>query len=271
MPDYQLINSGNGRKLERFGPFLIDRPSLAAAWDLKNCSEQVDASFTRDPGGHWTFNKKLPESWTVQVEGIQFKLSLTDFGHLGIFPEQRPSWRWIRDLVSQESREIHVLNLFAYSGGSTLAAAQGGARVTHLDASKKMVNWAKENAELNGLDGIRWIVDDAQKFLKRELKRGNRYDAIILDPPSFGRGAKGEVFKIENDLSEILHCCRELLSDDPLFFLITCHSPGFTPLVLKHLVSQMFEGGQVKCGEMVLEGEEEVLPVPSGCFAKWSF
>lgn len=268
MTDYQLISSGGGRKLEKFGPYFIDRPSLAAVWKLEKGFCRPDAAFTRDPNGEWTLNSKIPESWTVEVEGIRFKLSLTDFGHLGIFPEQRPSWRWLREVISQAPKPIRVLNLFAYSGGATLAAAQGGAQVTHLDASKKMVNWAKENAELNQLDGIRWIVDDVRKFLTRELKRGNRYDGIILDPPSFGRGAKGEVFKIENDLLGILDLCKDLLIEEPLFLLMTCHSPGFSPLVLRHLVSGILPGREIEYGEMMLEGVEGTLPVPSGCFAR---
>jgi len=236
---------------------------LQAVWKPDGAFQQADAVFTRDPNGEWTFARELPESWVVEVDGIRFKLSFTDFGHLGIFPEQRTSWNWIR----RHARDgANVLNLFAYSGGSTMAAAQGGAKVTHLDASRKMVSWAKENAALNELEGIRWIVDDAQKFLKREIRRGNRYDAIIMDPPSFGRGAKGEVFKIEKDLQDILESCKQLLSDKPLFFLISCHSPGFTPFVLKHLLAQMFNEGKIECGEMFLEG---TLPVPSGCFARW--
>ena len=268
MPDYQLLNSGNGRKLEQFGSILINRPSLQAVWKPVQPFLKSDATFTRDPDGKWDFSSNQAESWLVDVAGIKFKLSFTDFGHLGIFPEQRSLWQWIRDCVSREKREVRVLNLFAYSGGSTLAAAQGGARVTHLDASKKMVSWAKENAALNQLEGIRWIVDDVRKFLKREIKRGVRYDAIILDPPSFGRGAKGEVFKIEKDLNEVLESCQTLLSDQPLFFLLTCHSPGYTPIVLQHLLSQMFDGS-IDCGEMLLEGKEKTLPIPSGCFARW--
>jgi len=266
MSDYQLLNSGNGRKLERFGPVVIDRPSLQAVWPSNGDFDSADALFTRDPGGKWTFVRELPDSWIVEVEGIRFKLAYTDFGHLGIFPEQKSAWNWIRNCAQKGAR---VLNLFAYSGGSTLAAAQGGALVTHLDASKKMVAWAKENAALNHLGNIRWIVDDALKFLKREVRRESKYDAIIMDPPSFGRGAKGEVFKIENDLRAILSCCRELLSDKPLFFLISCHSPGFTPIVLKHLVSDLFDGGVIECGEMVCEGTG-ALPLPSGCYARWS-
>lgn len=268
MTDYELRKSGEGRKLERFGPYLIDRPCLQAVWPKEDDKWRSDALFTRNPDGKWTFEKLLPEQWVIEIDGIRFKLSCTDFGHLGIFPEQRESWQWIQKRCALAGRPLNVLNLFAYSGGSTLAAAKGGAQVTHLDASKKMVGWAKENAELNGLSTIRWIVDDVRKFLKREIKRERRYDGIILDPPSFGRGSKGEVFKIESDLNDILGACFALLSETPEFFLLSCHSPGFTPLVLHHLLKRRFSERKMEWGEMVLEGED-VLSIPSGCYARW--
>ncbi|MCB1149833.1 MAG: class I SAM-dependent methyltransferase, partial [Chlamydiia bacterium] len=233
--------------------------------------KEADAVFTRDPDGKWEFRTSL-EAWEVEVSGIRFKLEPTDFGHLGIFPEQKPQWEWIRNKVKTRPG-ASVLNLFAYSGGSTLAAAQGGAEVCHLDASKKMCAWAKENARINGLEEkpIRWIVDDVRKFLMREERRGRRYDAVILDPPSFGRGPKGELFKIEEHLPDILNHIRAVLSDDPLFILFSCHSPGFTPLSCGHLIAQMMHGfqGVLETGEMVLEGEN-VFSIPSGAYARWS-
>lgn len=270
MSDYSLIDSGLRRKLERFGNVLLDRPSPQAVWqpDLPPAVwEEALGFFTREMDGSWRFKPKMPEEWVVELEGIRFKLAPTDFGHLGIFPEQRASWRWIRQKVKKGAK---VLNLFAYSGGATLAAALGGAEVCHLDASKKMVAWAKENAQLTGLEKapIRWIVDDVQKFLKRELRRSQRYDAIILDPPSFGRGPKGELFKIEEALPEILSDVKALLSDKPLFILFSCHSPGFSPIVCHNLLSQLMGNGQVEVGEMLLEGEGR--PLPSGVFARWS-
>ncbi len=272
MSDYELLDSGNGRKLERFGRYILDRPSLQALWRPKLPLEEwkrAHAVFTREPGGLWKKSRGFPEEWIIEVEGIKFTLSPTDFGHLGIFPEQSPSWKWIKKEVRNEA---NVLNLFAYSGGSTLAAALSGARVTHLDASKKMAAWARENARINGLEEapVRWIVDDVKKFLKREIRRSSRYDAIILDPPSFGRGAKGEVFKIEKDIQGILSDCSELLSGRPLFVLLTCHSPGFTPIAASHLLTQFFGGGKVETGEMILKGQENVFSLPSGSFARWS-
>lgn len=280
---YSLIDSGQGFKLELFDRFLLSRPCSQAVWEkqlLKQEWDKADAFFLREGDVKWTFknpNAKMP--WTVTVSNLVFKISPTDFGHLGIFPEQRPFWNWIQSFIKKEkidrSEPIQVLNLFAYSGGSTLAAAKSGAHVCHLDASKGMVDWARENASLNKLEQapIRWIVDDVRKFLQRELRRGKRYDGIILDPPSFGRGSKGEIFKIEDHIIELLQQCRELLSDRPLFVLFSCHTAGFTPIVMEHLLAQMMKryNGVIDSGEMVLTGSEEVFSVPSGTFARWQY
>jgi len=275
---YTLCDSGQGRKLERFGPYLIIRPCAQAVWQNKLSQEEwdrADAIFTREGDKKW-LKKTTADYWTIQTAGITFKISPTDFGHLGIFPEQRDFWEWIPRIIQQARRkEVNVLNLFAYSGGATLAAAKAGAKVCHLDASKGMAAWARENAALNGLEKapIRWIVEDVNKFLLRELRRGTRYDAVILDPPTFGRGAQGEVFKIEEDLLPILKNCRQLLSSNPLFVLFSCHTPGFSPLVMQHLLSQTMEGcgGEVDAGEMILKGGPNVLPLPSGTYARWNY
>lgn len=274
---YQLLDSGNGRKLERFGPYVLDRPSLSAVWqpELPEAKwRAADAQFTREGQNNWRGQERLAKSWVIGVNGVKFKLEPTDFGHLGIFPEQKPFWHWIEKKVRDAGRPIELLNLFAYSGGVTLAAAKGGASVCHLDASKGMVAWARENASLNGLEKakIRWIIDDVIKFLTREVKRGHFYDAIVLDPPTFGRGAKGEVFKIENDLLLILNMCKQLLSKNPLFMLLSCHTPGLTPTALEHLLGQTLHGyrGELDSGEMLLEGEKEVLTLPSGAYARWT-
>lgn len=278
--DYLLIDSGRGRKLERFGSYLIARPCSQAVWQPRLSQgewDKADADFTREGENKWSEKKPLPGSWNITVSGITFKLSPTDFGHLGIFPEQSDFWVWIQQVIKKAKDggrgTLNVLNLFAYSGGSTLAAAKAGANVCHLDASKGMVTWARENAVLSGLEQapVRWIVDDVSKFLKREIRRGNRYDAIILDPPSFGRGSQGEIFKIEDDLPEILRDCRTLLSDNPLFILFSCHTPGFTPIAMRHLLTQMMQGceGKIDEGEMVLRGEGETLPLPSGSYSRW--
>lgn len=273
---YKLIDSGKGRKLERFGPYLIARPCAQAVWAPmlpEGEWKKADAQFTREPDNRWVARQPLKESWTVEVAGLKFKLAQTDFGHLGIFPEQKPFWQWLQKIIRPQETPFKVLNLFAYSGGSTLAAAKAGAHVCHLDASKGMVAWARENAALNGLETVpvRWIIDDVTKFLQRELKRGSRYEGIILDPPSFGRGVHGEVFKIEEEIIPLLQSCRQLLSEKPRFLLFSCHTPGFTPIAMHHLLAQALQGlpGKVDSGEMLLEGEMGVLSIPSGTFARW--
>lgn len=274
---YALLDSGFGRKLERFGRYVLARPCAQAVWTPSLPREEweaADASFDREEGHRWHNRGALPPTWTLEVDGLRFKLSSTDFGHLGIFPEQRAQWRWIRERLMDANPTASVLNLFAYSGGSTLAAARGGARVCHLDASRGMVEWASENAALNGLSDhpVRWIVDDAHKFLAREVRRGNRYHGIILDPPTFGRGQNGEMYKIERDLPETLEICRDLLESQPLFVLLSAHTPGYSPIVLGNVLRQAVHGlgGTIESGEMLLTGNPDVLPLPSGTFARWT-
>ena len=278
---YTLLDSGSGCKLERFGRYTLSRPCSQALWRQQLPETTwggADASFDRAEGQRWQHRDRLPDQWAIDVDGIRFRLSGTDFGHLGIFPEQRASWQWLRQTLRaaahERSRKLAVLNLFSYSGGSTLAAAREGAEVCHLDASAGMVQWARENATLNDLQAapIRWIVDDAHKFLGREIKRGRRYDAVILDPPSFGRGAQGEVYKIERDLPRTLELCASLLSDDPVLMLLSAHTPGVTPIVLQHMLQDALgkRAGALSSGEMLLTGAADVRPVPCGCFARWS-
>jgi len=267
--DYELIDSGDGRKLERFGKYVLARPCSQAMWrPVLSSSEwaRADATFDREDGNNWHGRNNLPKEWQIETAGIRFKLGGTDFGHLGIFPEQRAQWKWIR-----EQRAASVLNLFAYSGGSTMAAALGGAEVCHLDASKGMVEWARENARLNGLADkpIRWIVDDAHKFMKREIRRAHRYDGIILDPPSFGRGAGGEMYKIERDLKETLSLVKELLSDTPRFVLFSSHTPGLSVQVAENILGQLFPKATLESGEMLLEGG--CFPCPSGIYCRAIF
>ena len=277
MNTYELIDSGNGRKLERFGSITLDRPCSQAVWSPKNPTlwQRADASFTRKEGLKWSGRDKLPESWIAEINGVRMRLSTTDFGHLGVFPETRAIWNWIRDRVSEEAKlrrePLRFLNLFAYSGGATMAAAQGGAHCCHVDASKGMVQWARQNAEINQLNEhpIRWIVDDVNKFLTREIKRGHQYDAVLLDPPSFGRGKSGELYKIENALLQTLQLVQKVLSKRPSFVYLTSHTPGFSPIVLKNLIEQLLNNGQLYCGEMLLTGDNEIFALPSGTWARW--
>ena len=284
--DYELLDSGDGRKLERFGKYVLARPCSQAMWrPTKPESDwnRADASFDREDGNRWHGRSNLPKEWNIETAGVKFKLGGTDFGHLGIFPEQRAQWRWIREKVEVIGRgrgegegrgrqgTVSVLNLFAYSGGSTMAAALGGAEVCHLDASKGMVEWARDNARLNGLSErpIRWIVDDAHKFMKREIRRGHKYDAIILDPPTFGRGAGGEMYKIERDLKDTLALVRDLLSEKPGFVLFSSHTPGLSPIVAENILGQLFPDAKLESGEMLLEGSG--LSCPSGIYCRVLF
>jgi 23S rRNA (cytosine1962-C5)-methyltransferase len=278
-PDYELLDSGSFQKLERFGSVTLSRPCAQAVWQPtlpRSIWQKATATFFRDGGNQWRGREHLPESWSIQVDGSRFQLSSTDFGHLGIFPEQRQQWQHIRERCTAYARQhgtpARVLNLFAYSGGSTLAAAHAGAEVCHVDASKGMVEWARQNAALNDLESapIRWIVDDVTKFLVRELRRDRRYDLLILDPPSYGRGARGEVFKIEQHLPALLRLLASLLSERPLGLLLSCHTPELTPISLRHLLSQaMPTPGILEQGEMLLAGARSVLPVPSGSYCWW--
>ena len=268
---YAFLDSGHQKKLERFGDHLLIRPCAQALWEPKLPQvawNEADATFTREGGNRW--DGRLPSSWVTELEDLKFKIAPTDFGHLGLFPEHSLLWAWMEKLIQKRGKGVRVLNLFAYSGGATLAAARAGASVCHLDASKGMVSWARENAGLNGLSSapIRWIVDDALKFLTREEKRGSRYEGIIVDPPSFGRGKQGELFIIERDLLLILDKCKALFSEAPLFWIFTTHTPGMTPLVMHQLLESRVKSGVLETGEMLLPSES-AWTVPSGSFARW--
>ncbi len=261
---YALLASGDEKKIEQFGPYIIERPCSAALWKLPK-HPQVDASFSREKEKGWEYAKKLPSDWTVDFNGVLLKLKPTSFGHLGVFPEHATQWPFLKKHAKKR-----VLSLFAYSGATTMFLAKQGIEVCHVDASKGMIDWAKENAHINGLDDapIRWIVDDVMKFLLREAKRGSVYDGVLFDPPSFGRGSKGQVFKIERDIHKLLGAIRNVLSKDASFVLFTCHTPGITPLTIENLLRDAFgEKGTVDSGELVLDGALRKLP--AGTFGRW--
>lgn len=269
--NYQLLDAGNGRKLERFGDFVLDRPCAQAVWQPMASDKlwrEADAQFSREQGSHWTFRRKLPAHWTCRLNHINFLIQPTDFGHVGVFPEHQRSWNCLRELAN--GRQLKVLNLFAYSGGATLAAAQAGCQVAHLDASKKMVEWARQNASLNHLEEapVRWLIDDVNKFLGREIRRDSRYDVVILDPPSFGRGTNQELFKIDDKMRILLEQCRQVLKSDASGVLLSCHTPGYTPIVLGNLLHQAFSGGEIRTGEMTIQAESG-FELPSGAYAFW--
>ncbi len=265
MNSYQLIDSGEGRKLERFGPYLIDRPAAVAVWGKQSPTAwgEANAFLEREEAGASWRKRQIPEEWEVEVAGVKMLVRPTDFGHLGLFPEHRHLIEKIVPLCEGAS----FLNLFAYSGFASVAAAKAGAKVCHLDASKAAVSWAKENGEHNGLipSPVRWIVDDVLKFLKREIRRGQRYDMILLDPPSFGRGPKGELFKIEEQINPLLELCKELLSDKPKMLALSCHTPGWSPTVLKQLLESLKIPGKIEADELLLQGEG--FDLPCGAYA----
>lgn len=276
--DYELLDSGDGRKLERFGPVTLIRPCAQAVWKPQYPQQwhKATATFDRRDGLNWQGRNRVPDEWVVHIEGLRMKLSTTDFGHLGIFPETRGVWqRLAHELAAARNHRkqpVSFMNLFAYSGGATLVAAREGCECCHLDASRGMVEWARENATLNGLSDapVRWIVDDVGKFLGREFRRGRRYDAILLDPPSFGRGKKGELYKIESHLRNTMQQVRSILSDSPLCVILTSHTPGFSPTILRNVLRSELPDGPLDCGKMLLTGHRSVMPVPSGNWACWS-
>ena len=277
---YALLDSGNFEKLEQVGLYRLIRPAPQAIWkprQSKKLWDSADAHYFRSKsgGGHWKFKQKLPEKWTVQYYGLAMQIKLTNFGHLGISAEQGENWDWIQSKISESKKKtVRVLNTFAYTGGSTIAAAKAGAEIVHLDAARGIVDWARENAELSAVSRrpIRWIVDDVTKFVSREIRRGNKYDAIILDPPSFGRGTKNEVWKLENDLPKLLDLCRQLLTPKPIFVLLSAHTPGFTALAMENLLGDMMRkhGGKLESMEMTIPEEKSGRRLPSGSMARWS-
>ena len=273
MTQYELIDSGLGEKLERFGSYVLIRPCAQAIWQPALSNEEwdkADARFERLPNAKWFQYTEVPLSWKMELKGLNFHIERTNFGHVGLFPEHSELWSWIKDQIAR-SDNPSILNLFGYSGATTLFAAKCGAKVCHLDASKKMVDRARENAALNEMDDfpIRWIVDDVFKFLKREEKRKTFYDGIVLDPPSFGRGAKGEVFKIETDFINLLESVKAILSKDAKFGLVTGHTEGITPITLKNLMQQVFKEGDIEVGELLIKSKNHDLP--KGIYAKCHF
>jgi 23S rRNA (cytosine1962-C5)-methyltransferase len=283
--DYALLDSGNGRKLEKFGKIRVSRPEPQALWQpsLPEAEwNKADASFTNasdkdddDDRGSWSQNKKLPEVWPVKVEGVSMLCRLMTYRHMGLFPEQRPHWQWIGDEIRKAAgRPLKVLNLFGYTGAASLIAASAGAEVTHLDASKKAITWAKENRDASGLENapIRWICDDATKFVAREIRRGNKYDGILLDPPRYGRGPEGEVWKFETDVGPLLSACAELLSPDARFMILTAYTMRLSSLTLQHMMTDAMKGrkGTLDHGELLLADQTKKRPLATSMFCRWS-
>lgn len=274
--EYGILDAGNGNKLERWGDVTLLRPDPQAVWPMNDVP--CDAVYLRSAsgGGHWEFYRSLPESWRIRYRDLTFVVRPTGFKHTGLFPEQAVNWDWMRHNLEgfskRHGRAPKVLNLFAYTGGATCACLKAGAEVVHVDAAKGMIAWAKENVQACGLERapVRFIVDDCVKFVRREIRRGNRYDAILMDPPSYGRGPTGEMWKIEADLYPLVELCASLLSDTPCFFLINSYTTGLAPSVLKNVLRLALPDGTVEADEVGLPIRRSDLVLPCGASGRWT-
>ena len=276
--DYELLDSSSGEKLERWGDIILIRPDPQIIWKTEKKHplwRDAHARYIRSNsgGGHWERYKNVPDVWSVKYNDLVFNLKPMGFKHTGLFPEQAVNWSLMSELIKGK-KDVKVLNLFGYTGAATLACAAAGAQVTHVDASKGVVLWAKDNAVASGLDDkpIRWLVDDCIKFVRREIRRGNKYDGIVMDPPSYGRGPNGEIWKLEEQIYELLELCDQLLSDKPLFFLLNSYTTGLSPCVMKYLVTSVISskrGGTVECDEIGLSVTSTGLALPCGNTAVW--
>ncbi|MBR5520891.1 MAG: class I SAM-dependent methyltransferase [Oscillospiraceae bacterium] len=277
--DYKLLDATDGYRLESWGGVILVRPDPQVVWKFEKRSPMWDkahAVYHRSTkgGGEWEYRKKFPAEWNIGYDSMTFKVTPTGFKHTGIFPEQATNWDEYARMIAKEGRELNILNLFGYTGGATLACAAAGAKVCHVDASKGVVAWGKENAQLSGLDNkpIRWIVDDCIKFVQREIRRGNKYDGIIMDPPSYGRGPNGEVWKLEDNIFQLLQLCTQILSDDPLFVAVNSYTTGVSPSVMEYMLDVMMRDkykGKVSAQEIGLKVESTGMALPCGSTAFW--
>ena len=276
--DYEIIDMASGEKLERWGNIKLIRPDPQIIWKNKSIPSEwksANARYNRSNtgGGAWEYSKRLPESWQVKYKNLTFNIKPMGFKHTGLFPEQAVNWDWMINKIKQSKRDIKVLNLFAYTGGATVACLSAGASVCHVDSSKGMTTWAKENVESSGLreKPVRFIIDDVVKFVQREIRRGNKYDAIILDPPSYGRGKNGEVWQFENNIADLVELCTQVLSDDPLFFLINSYTTGISSKVLANLLELNMKryNGKITSGEIGLPMKNSKLVLPCGIYGRW--
>ncbi|EPY12341.1 class I SAM-dependent methyltransferase [Paenibacillus alvei] len=277
--DYELIDTGGGEKLERWGDVVLRRPDPQIIWPLEKETDiwrNVHGHYHRSSsgGGQWDMKKPIPERWTIEYKHLKFYIKPTNFKHTGLFPEQAVNWDWMMNKIKSANRPIKVLNLFAYTGGATVACASAGAEVCHVDAAKGMVQWAKENAALSGLEShpIRFITDDVFKFVQREQRRGNKYDAIIMDPPSYGRGPGGETWKLEQSLYPFLEFCTTIMSDNPLLLQINSYTTGISPTVLSNMLSMTMKkryGGKLSSGEIGIPITKSGMVLPCGILGRW--
>ena len=276
--EYKLLDTSNGDKFESWNGHTLVRPDPQVIWKTPHKVDwnKANAIYHRssEGGGSWSYNSKLPESWTMNYKNLTFKIKPTGFKHTGLFPEQAVNWDFMAHKIKNANREISVLNMFAYTGGATLSCAEAGASVCHVDASKGMVNWARENAQLSHLDDkpIRWIVDDCEKFVSREIRRGRKYDAIVMDPPSYGRGKNGEIWKLEDGIYDLINLCTGVLSENPLFFIVNSYTTGLSPSVIAYIMEEVIVskfGGKVSYDEIGLPVRNTNLVLPCGSTAIW--
>jgi 23S rRNA (cytosine1962-C5)-methyltransferase len=281
--DYEILDMASGEKLERWGDIFLVRPDPQIIWKEKSFPEKwkkANAKYNRSKtgGGSWEYKTKLPESWKVKYKDLTFHIKPMGFKHTGLFPEQAANWDWMIEKIKNSNRQIKVLNLFAYTGGATVACLSAGASVCHVDSSKGMCAWAKENVISSGFENrpVRYIVDDVIKFVQREIRRENKYDAIIMDPPSYGRGASGEVWQFEENISDLVKLCTQVLSDEPLFFLINSYTTGISSTVLANILNLNMKNinnqklkGKITCGEVGLPMTDSELILPCGIFGRW--
>ena len=275
--DYEILDMANGEKLERWGNVVLIRPDPQIIWKNKSFPEKwnkANARYNRSSsgGGAWKYNSKVPENWQIKYKDLVFNIKPMGFKHTGLFPEQAVNWDWMISKIQNAKREIKVLNLFAYTGGATVACSYAGASVCHVDSSKGMTTWAKENIGASGLKDrpVRFIVDDVVKFVNREIRRGNKYDGIIMDPPSYGRGTNGEVWKFEDNISDLVELCSKVLSDKPLFFLINSYTTGISSTVLENILRlNIKKDGKFSNGEIGLPMTNSKLILPCGIYGKW--
>ncbi|MCX7771627.1 MAG: class I SAM-dependent methyltransferase [Clostridia bacterium] len=277
--EYKLLDTGDGEKVESWAGVILRRPDPQAIWPWtkgNQVKDRIDAHYHRSKagGGEWEYKKRIPGSWTIHYKNLTFKVEPTGFKHTGLFPEQAANWEWMTQKIKDAGRQVSVLNLFAYTGGATCACLAAGASVCHVDASKGMVSWARENVELSGLSDkpVRFIIDDCMKFVQREIRRGKRYDAIIMDPPSYGRGPNGELWKLEDELFRLVDTLKDVMSDKPAFFLLNSYTTGFSPQVSANMLELSLRrkfGGGVSCGEVGLPITDSSIILPCGTFARW--
>ena len=275
--DFQILDMANGEKLEKWNNITLVRPDPQIIWKQKTYQEKwkkADAKYSRSNtgGGAWNYNKKLPSAWQVKYKDLVFNIKPMGFKHTGLFPEQAVNWDWMINKIKSTNKEIRVLNLFAYTGGATVACLSAGASVCHVDSSKGMVSWAKENVTSSGLQDrkVRYIVDDVVKFVNREIRRGNKYDAIIMDPPSYGRGTNGEVWKFEDNIYDLVELCSKVLTDKPLFFLINSYTTGISSMVLENILKlNIHAKGKFSNGEIGIPMQNSNLVLPCGIYGRW--